>query len=531
MPSKAYSTRKTKATPQSEPSINTPTPQVQNNAGGFVFEVSKWTMLERFLILGSEGGTYYVREQQLTRDNAKNVIACIREDAARVVQTIVDISDAGRAPKNAPAIFALALCLDPEVTTPEQRKLVYDNLTKVIRTGTHFLNLVDMIKGLRGFGRGVRKGLSNWYMQDINRLTMNMVKYRQRDGWSQADALRVIHPQPDNDVRNALFKWVVDREMGELTPALAVLFENLQASPSVADTVKMITKDVTWEMIPTEHLADKRVWAKLVENGMPMTALLRNLGRLSSNGTLEPMSGLTNKVIEQLTNKDAVKKSRIHPISVLAALMTYSQGRGMKGNLAWDVIPQVKDALDDMFYASFGNVEPTGKRISLNLDISGSMFYSTVAGMEFMNAATASAAMAMVIARTEKNYMFMGFTTKYEPIDITAKDTLDAVVKKMHNLSQRMGGTDCALPMVTAQSKKWPFDAFVIFTDNETWAGKIHPFEALKSYRRAMGIPAKMAVCATAATPFSIADPSDAGMMDFVGFDSAVPTLLADFIK
>ena len=41
-------------TPQSEalPNKN----QVKNNAGGFVFAVTPWTRLERFLVLGSESG-------------------------------------------------------------------------------------------------------------------------------------------------------------------------------------------------------------------------------------------------------------------------------------------------------------------------------------------------------------------------------------------------------------------------------------------------------------------------------------------
>ncbi|MEV0297101.1 hypothetical protein [Nocardia sp. NPDC050710] len=33
------------------------------------------------------------------------------------------------------------------------------------------------------------------------------------------------------------------------------------------------------------------------------------------------------------------------------------------------------------------------------------------------------------------------------------------------------------------------------------------------------------------ATTFSIADPSDAGMLDIAGFDSAVPALLADIAR
>jgi 60 kDa SS-A/Ro ribonucleoprotein len=45
----------------------TPVPgTVQNNAGGFVYQIDKWEQFDRFLILGSEGGTYYVNEHNLT---------------------------------------------------------------------------------------------------------------------------------------------------------------------------------------------------------------------------------------------------------------------------------------------------------------------------------------------------------------------------------------------------------------------------------------------------------------------------------
>ena len=65
--------------------------QVVNSAGGYVFAVDKWTGLDRFLILGSEGGSYYATEQKLTRDNAKNVIACLAEDGKRTVNRTVEI--------------------------------------------------------------------------------------------------------------------------------------------------------------------------------------------------------------------------------------------------------------------------------------------------------------------------------------------------------------------------------------------------------------------------------------------------------
>ena len=55
--------------------------------------------------------------------------------------------------------------------------------------------------------------------------------------------------------------------------------------------------------------------------------------------------------------------------------------------------------------------------------------------------------------------------------------------------------------------------------------------EALRQYREKTGIPAKMVVIGMVSNGFTIADPEDAGSMDVVGFDSAVPELLADFVQ
>ena len=40
-----------------------------------------------------------------------------------------------------------------------------------------------------------------------------------------------------------------------------------------------------------------------------------------------------------------------------------------------------------------------------------------------------------------------------------------------------MGGTDCSLPMKWAERKKAKIDVFIVYTDNETYFGDIHPSE------------------------------------------------------
>ena len=70
----------TRVTPQSEPIPGEP--MVANSAGGYSFAVNKWTRLDRFLVLGSEGGSYYATERALTIENAGATKACLAEDPA-----------------------------------------------------------------------------------------------------------------------------------------------------------------------------------------------------------------------------------------------------------------------------------------------------------------------------------------------------------------------------------------------------------------------------------------------------------------
>ncbi len=108
------------------------------------------------------GGTYYVSEQTLTADNAAVVVECGKEEPARAVETIVTISEAGRAPKNDAAIFALAL-LASQPDNAEARRLALAAMPRVCRTATHLFQFVANCKELRGWGRGLREAVAAWY--------------------------------------------------------------------------------------------------------------------------------------------------------------------------------------------------------------------------------------------------------------------------------------------------------------------------------------------------------------------------------
>ena len=535
----------TKATPQRQPIPGTK--QVPNSAGGYAWPVDDWTRLDRFLVLGTEGGTFYIKEKPLTIENAEAVTRCLATDGVRAVDRVVEISDAGRAPKNDPAIFVLAMAakLGDEAT----RKAAYAALPKVCRTGTHLMHFAEFAQGFGGWGRGMRKAVASWFnAKPAEDLALQLVKYQARDGWSSRDLLRLAHPRAASPSHDRLFAWATK---GELSPegvadeklALVAAMDAAKRSTSLDEILALVREHrLPREAIPTQWLTHASVWAALLPD-MPMTALIRNLATMTRVGLLTAHGDSTKLVVSRLTDNGRLAKARVHPVAVLAAMLTYKSGHGAKGSGTWAPVGAIVDALDAAFYGTFPSVVPSGKRMMLALDVSGSMGCGTCAGVPGLTPRVGSAAMALVTAATERDYSVVGFTAAaggyggqygggqsgLTPIALSPRQRLDDAVRAIDKLP--MGGTDCALPIVWATKHKVAVDTFVVYTDNETWAGSVHPAQALRDYRQASGNAAKLVVVGMTSNGFSIADPNDAGMLDVVGFDTATPPVISDFAR
>lgn len=536
---KLFSTRQT---PQSE-AIPASTQRL-NNSGGFAWKVDDWTRLDRFLILGSEGGTYYVKPRGLTIANAEAVTRCIDSDGLRVVKRVVDISQAGRGPKNDPALFVLAMCAG--LGNEDTRRAALTALPQVARIGTHLFHFMAYVEGFRGWGRGMRRAVGSWYTDmAIEKLAYQVVKYRQRDGWSHRDVLRLAHPKPVTESHGQLFRWITQGEIPtDESLGIVQAMEQAKQAESEATIRQLVeTHRLPWEAIPSLWLDEQGVWESLLPN-LPLTATLRNLGRLTANGVLAPMNKASKLVVQKITNPEALQRARVHPLAVLVALKTYQSGGGHRSSLKWKPVTKIVDALDKAYYQAFDTIKPTNQRIMLALDVSASMGSPVIAGLPSITPRVGAAAMAMVTARTEPDYMVTTFSsggkhslkaksgyysTAISTFDISPRERLDDIIDKTSRLP--FGGTDCALPMLYALKRKLKIDAFIIYTDSETWAGDIHPAQALRQYREKTGIPAKLIVVGMVSNGFSIADPEDMGMMDVVGFDVATPNVMADFIE
>ena len=549
-------------TPQSQPIPGSA--QAPNSAGGYAWQVDDWTHLDRFLILGAEGGTYYIGERELVKQNHDALVRCIQADGVRAVNRIVEISDTGRAPKNDPAIFALALVAAHG--SAEAKALAFQNLGQVCRIGTHLFHFAEYVNALRGWGRGLRNAVGRWYIcREADDLALQVVKYQQRDRWSHGDLLRLAHPKAPSRDHEAVFRWILSgaNGLGERTvtrrvqgeprvakyaaagalPPLITAFEQAKKASTKAEIVKLITEhDLPREAIPTQWLNEPEVWDALLAH-MPMTAMIRNLGKMTSLGLIQPFSDAAKLVVNKLGDEKALKRARIHPLAVLIAQKVYAQGHGEKGDLTWEPVSKIVDALDAAFYTTFSNVEPCGKPVLLALDVSGSMEASMIAG-SCLTAREASAAMALVTAATEPDCEIIAFSAPagggfggmhgggesgITRVALSPRMRLDDVIKRISAIP--MGGTDCALPMIWAHRHKLRVSGFITYTDSETWAGNIHPSQALRLYRDEFVSDAKAVVVGMTSNGFTLADPNDRGMLDVVGFDATAPAVIADFVR
>ena len=540
MNSGPYAAFSTLATPQQEKASPE---QVLNNAGGYVYALSHWHRFERFLCLGTEGGTYYVTERPLTVERAQNTIRCIQEDPARAIQLIVDVSTNGRAAKNDPALFALALGASaPDVGT---RRMALAALPKVARIPTHLFHFLTYAQNQRGWGRAFKKGVQDWFAHfSPDQLAYEFVKYQARDGWSNRDVLKLAHPKSDNAQVNAIYKWAVNGECAKECPEIIQRFLEAQAQSGetkigLAEICRLIVQhNLTREMVPTWCLRYPETWEALLER-MPPTALLRNLGNMSKVGLLKPFSDAAKVVCDKLGDRESLRRGRVHPMAVLIALKTYGSGCGLRGDGKWEPVPSVEDALDEAFYACFENVVPTGKRLLIAIDMSGSMLGSSfrswvgqhdrdIAGTK-VHPCEAAAAMALACAKSERDYYIMGFADQFRSINITAKTRLRDAVNATQ--SRTFGPTDCALPWTWALEQKAQIDACITLTDNETWSGNVHPTQALQRYRDKTGIAAKAVAIGLTAINYTILDPKDSGSLNVAGFDAAAPAAISEFVR
>ncbi|XP_052270552.1 RNA-binding protein RO60-like [Dreissena polymorpha] len=561
--------------------------QVMNNAGGYVFTMDDMDRCRRFLIMGTEGGTYYAKETDLKRGNVQCIDRLISDGRGReAVEAIRDISINRRNVRQNSLLYAYAICC--RSNNKEVKKLAYSYLSEICRIPTHLFMFIKFCEEESrgegepatgtGWGRAHKRAVAKWYTNFINnpeKLARLVTKYKNREGWTHKDLLRLAHVSTKDPVVGFILRYIVKgyakaqemyicntaRQTDEIA-RLAMLegvnnliqgVDQASATTDPNQLCELIEKyQLNWEHCPSQLLRSPEVWRQLLKK-MPIEAMVRNLGRMTElklfegEGGKESLDLVLDKLRSINTEAEVPMEEEgdsgegpsrghrvnfLHPFKILLALEAYRkvEESGKKGKLTWTPNQQIVDALDSAFYQAFSQVTPTGKNYYLGVDVSGSMGVP-VLGSSVITCQMAAAAMMMTTVRTEENCKIRAFSDRMVPLEIKRDDKMQTVLDKMRDMT--FGSTDCSVPMKDAIENKWQdIDVFMVFTDCETWIGNVHPCQALVEYRKYSGKrDVKLIVCGMTATEFTIADKDDKYMLDIAGFDSSAPELIERFSR
>ena len=545
---------------------------VKSNQGGYVFTISELSALIRLLVIGESNSIYQNDKDMLEtiiqvvlpfilRDEKSGLTAlsvCIKADSDRMVFR----------KKNLMLVLAILAKLGH---TQKVRQATYGAVLDLVRTLDHMAMFVTFYElagfGMKrpdgsdvgtGWGRGFKSCMNAWFnSKEPSRLLYLFSKYKNRNGWSFRDLLRLTKPKPFSDDHNRAFSFACEKEVS-VSPTSSFneqieaikLANNCGNLKDLGDILDKYGYKVAREHFPNELWAIPGSWNRIFLN-MPGTACLRNVNKVdfSDRSTGEVC---IQKIQNLLGSPDVISKARLNPVNLLVTAKTYSSGSGVKSKSTWEVNKRVAKILDDSVEKSMKSCNWIMERVHFALDVSGSM--SATFGDTPVSCATMTAVIARLALLKDPTVPVYAFSDEYIDLKAGCKSGYSYSTgtkgyirnaKDWNDLERRIsglnfGGTNPSLAILHAikEFNKNPYHhekikAFIVITDNDVgqhYNSKTH--SALYEYRKLVKDETVMLiVIGLTANTFTIAPPDDPYCLDIAGFEPNLFDTLTTFIN
>ncbi len=271
---------------------------------------------------------------------------------------------------------------------------------------------------------------------------------------SIADILKMVHPKPATKSREALYRWLVGKDVStdDLPPAVAA-FERYKADPKTVEV-----PDVPFQMLTALPLGCDE-WAEIARRA-PWQMTRMNLNTFQRHGVFE-VPGVTEIVAERLRNPELIAKARVLPYQLLVAFVSASA----------DLPAPVRDALQDAMEVAIQNVPQVAGKVWVFPDVSGSM-HSPVTGFRkgsttAVRCIDVAALVAAAILRKNPDAEVVPFETKVVKVSLNPRDSVMTNAQKLASLPA--GGTNCSAPLKHLNEGGKTGDLVVYVSDNESW--------------------------------------------------------------
>ena len=415
-----------------------------NEAGGTAYALEPRHALACYAATGCLSATFYASaETQL--DTVLGL--CAKVEPEWLAKTAVYARERA-VMKDLPALLAAALSV-------RSADLLRQIFPRVIDSPKMLRNFVQIVRsgavGRKSLGTVPKRLVLRWLEERSDEQLFNGSV---GNAPSLGDVLRMVHPKPATKSREALYRWLLGREVvqDELPPAVAA-FERYKADPQGASV-----PDVPFQMLTALPLG-RTEWAEIARRA-PWQMTRMNLNTFERHGVFE-VPGIAEMVAERLRNPELIAKARVLPYQLLMAFSAASTG-----------LPAiVREALQDAMEVAIRNVPRVEGKVWVFPDVSGSM-HSPVTGVRkgatsAVRCIDVAALVAAAIVRKNPDAEVVPFESNVVRVVLNPRDSVMTNAQKLASLPA--GGTNCSAPLKHLNKRREKGDLVVYVSDNESW--------------------------------------------------------------
>ncbi len=420
-----------------------------NEEGSPAYGFSKEHALAQYAATGCLNGTFYAD----ANEQLDTVLRLCRGVEPRfIAKTAVFCRERGYM-KDMPALLCAVLA-ERDVALLDS---VFD---RVVDNGKMLRNFVQIVRsgvtGRRSLGSAPKRLVRQWFE---SRSPEQVFRASVGQSPSFADILKMVHPKPDSEEREALYGWMIGREHKDSAlPGLVRAFEDFKCGRSSE------VPDVPFQMLTALPLG-RAHWTAIARNA-PWQMTRMNLNTFVRHEVFKD-EHTVRKVAARLRNEKAIRKARVFPYQLLAAFLNVKPG----------VPTAVVNALQDAMEIALRNVPKLPGKVVVCPDVSGSM-HSPVTG--FRNGATTkmrcvdvAGLVAAAFLRQNPETEVLPFECDVVPVRLNPRDSVMTNAEKLGSLPG--GGTNCSAPLRLLADTKSKVDLVVYVSDNESWVDAKRP--------------------------------------------------------
>ena len=423
----------------------TPKADTINEAGGKAYSLPPKHALAQYAATGTLNTTFYAEaDKQLE----KVLEFCGSVEPEFIAKTAVFAREKGFM-KDMPAL----LC---GVLSVKDKELLEKVFPRVIDNGKMLRNFVQIMRsgvtGRKSLGSAPKRLVREWFE---TRKPGQIFKQSVGQSPSIADILKMVHPKPKGAEYEALYGYLIGREIKpENLPEVVQKFENFKRGESLE------VPDVPFQMLTALPLATKD-WMEIARNaGWTMTRM--NLNTFMRHGVFADPE-MAALIADRLRDTESIKKARVFPYQLLAAYRMTEANQ--------EIPRDVTEALQDAMETAVENVPKINGKIYVLPDVSGSM-HSPATGYR-KGSTTAvrcidiAALVSAAILRQNPTAEVIPFSDSLPTISLNSRDSVMTNANKLATLPS--GGTNCSLPLGSMNQRKLTGDLVIYVSDNESW--------------------------------------------------------------